>query len=116
MTQYVTKQEFDNGLDRTKKEIIESIQEVLEAMQTYATHVDERFEAMDERLERIEATMVTKDYFEKKLVDLGGYLGSAIQAIDKKITLSTRFLHRKNIFNNEEIQEILTIETSPRNE
>ena len=42
--------------------------EILEAIGTFAEHVDTKFDQIDQRFDRIEQTMVTKDYLEKRLV------------------------------------------------
>jgi hypothetical protein len=53
--------------------------EILEAIQSFATSVDDRFDGLEGRVARIETTMVTKDqiagmvtkdYLDEKLADL----------------------------------------------
>src|SRR3989338_6159239 len=47
--------------------------------------VDKRFDGMDHRLNKIEATMVTKDYLDDKLADLSGDLVVLLRKEDKKL-------------------------------
>ena len=48
--------------------------EILQAINSYATHNDQRWQKNEERLTRMEALMVTKDYLDEKLADLRGDL------------------------------------------
>lgn len=51
-----------------------NIQDVLEAISDFSGSVDQRFESMDARMNRMESQMVTKDYLDEKLADLRGVL------------------------------------------
>jgi len=62
-------------LDTLQKHIVhteERFDDLAEQVQALATHMDDRFAKSDSRLDRIEATMVTKDYLDDKLADLRG--------------------------------------------
>lgn len=69
---------------------IESVQESLhEVIQEFATHADERFDRVDRRMTKIEATMVTKDYLDNKLADESLHYGGNIRKTNERIDLLT---------------------------
>lgn len=44
-----------------------TIQDVIDVLHTFSRQVDQRFDRLETRIEVIEKTMVTKDYFEERL-------------------------------------------------
>jgi hypothetical protein len=83
MNEQPAKTEVVEAIRSTKTEIFEVIHstnaEILEAIQSFATSVDGRFDRLEGRVTKIEATMVTKDqivnlvtkdYLDDKLADL----------------------------------------------
>lgn len=82
-------------------------QEILQAINSFANHVEGRFDAMDTRLTRVEALMVTKDYLDDKLADLKGdlvvltrredeALGELVQTLYERETLTADDVARVN--------------------
>lgn len=96
-------------------------QEILQAINSFANHVedrfiaidgkftaiDSRFDAIDTRLTRVEALMVTKDYLDDKLADLKGdlvvltrredeALGELVQTLYDRETLTADDVARVN--------------------
>jgi hypothetical protein len=83
MNEQPAKTEVVEAIRSTKTEIFEVIHstnaEILEAIQSFAISVDGRFDRLEGRVTKIEATMVTKDqivnlvtkdYLDDKLADL----------------------------------------------
>lgn len=82
-------------------------QEILQAINSFANHVEGRFDAMDTCLTRVEALMVTKDYLDDKLADLKGdlvvltrredeALGELVQTLYERETLTADDVARVN--------------------
>jgi uncharacterized phage infection (PIP) family protein YhgE len=63
----------------------EAIAALQESVQGLATHMDERFETVERRVTRIEATMVTKDYLDIKLADQAVEFGGRIRKTEKRV-------------------------------
>ena len=72
---------MDGRFDALDKKIDDNQTELMEAINVLSTDTDGRFNKVDERSGRIEATMVTKDYLDEKL----GKLKGALIEIDRKI-------------------------------
>ena len=64
--------------------IQESQKEVIEAMQLFASDVDGRFHRIENRLDKVEATMVTKTYLDDKFADEGSRYGLLIRETNDK--------------------------------
>lgn len=77
--------------------------EILEAINEFSTKVDERFN-------KIEAVMVTKDYLDEKLADLRGDLVVLIRKEDTKVKKLVDILLKRNIITESESKEIFTME------
>lgn len=66
--------------------------ELHEMFQEFATHVDQRFDRLEGRVGKIEATMVTKDYLDDKLAEHGARYGEIDRKTNEKIVLLTETL------------------------
>jgi len=84
--------------------------EILEAINNFSTIVDGKFEAIDKRFDKIEATMVTKDYLDDKLADLRGDLVVLMRKEDTKVVKLIDILAKHNIISEKEVKEILAME------
>ncbi len=117
-------------------------QDILEAINTFASSVEGRFEKIDGRfdgidgrfdhvegrldhvegkldnvegrLNRIEATMVTKDYLDDKLADMRGDLVVLMRKEDRKLVTLIDVLKKKQLLSDEETRRILTMEPFPQ--
>ena len=69
--------------------LTEQMQENTEAIQGLATHMDDRFDHLDGRVTKIEATMVTKGYLDDKLAEEGVRHGARIRRTNARIDVLT---------------------------
>ena len=81
-------------------------EEILEAINNFASSVDNRFFGIDQRLNRIEAEMVTRDYLDERLADFRGDLISVIKGEDKKIKKVVDILAEKRLFSKKDSDSI----------
>ncbi|MBI2099218.1 hypothetical protein HYT45_02250 [Candidatus Uhrbacteria bacterium] len=109
--------------------------EVLEAINTLSTHIDERFTRVENDITgikgditgikgditgikgeiiEIKATMVTKDYLDDKLADLRGDLVVLMRKEDKKVQSLVELLHSKKVISEEEAKRILSMDLFPQ--
>ena len=84
--------------------------EILGAIGEFSSRVDERFDKLEGRVGRIEATMVTKDYLDEKLADLRGDLVVLMRKEDTKVVKLIEILKRRKIITEIEEKEILSME------
>ena len=115
-----------------KKEISNS--DILEAIDIFATNVDERFKGIDEkfkgiderfngiderfngidgRLDRIESQMVTKDYLDDKLADLRGDLVVLMRKEDTKLKTLVEILLQRKLLSPKDVKRIVSLEPFP---
>lgn len=66
--------------------------------------------ATKDDIQRIESTMVTKDYLDEKLADLRGDLNVLMRKEDNKLKTLIEILFKKGTTNNEEKTQILSLE------
>lgn len=98
----------------------QAIQDILETVtfiKDNAVMRDEFLELkneMEERFTKIEATMVTKEYLDDKLVDLMGDMTVLMRKEDRKVMLLVDMLQKKNVLSGEEAKQILTMEPFPQ--
>jgi len=85
-------------------------QDIIEVIQVFATHVDGRFDGIEQRLTKVEATMVTKDYLDDKLADLRGDLTILMRKEDTKVKTLVGILYKRGIINEEDTKHILSME------
>ncbi len=79
--------------------LAQSVDELTEMMQMFATSVDKRFE-------RIESTMATKTYVDYKLSDLKGDMLVGFKQSDSKMNLVAQILNTKGIFSRNESAQV----------
>ena len=89
--------------DTSKKEILEAISE-------FSSKVDERFDNLEGRVGKIEATMVTKNYLDEKMADLRGDLVVLMRKEDTKVSKLIEILKRRKVITEIEEKEILSME------
>ena len=93
-----TKQQFEHLAEITKKGFDD---------------VDKRFEQVDKRFDKIEGEMVTKEYLDEKLADLRGDMVVLMRKGDRKLTHLVKILKNKQVLDQEEAEELLTMEPFP---
>ena len=95
----------------TNTEILNSITDILSAINTFSTEVDKR-------LNKIESTMVTKYYLndklDEKLADLRGDLVVLVRKEDFKMKKLIDILKKRNLLNDTEFNEIMSMEPFPQ--
>lgn len=84
--------------------------EILEAINKFSTKTDEKFAKIDERFNKIESSMVTKDYLDEKLVDLRGDLVVLMRKEDTKVGKLIEVLKKHKVISEAEEKEILSME------
>lgn len=105
---------FEGGLRKEIEELKgitentnEVVNELVEAVNDYATNTDRR-------LDKIEATMVTKDYLDRKMADVKGDLVVIIRDEDKKLGTAVETLAGKKVISEEDKKNILSMEPFPK--
>ena len=92
--------------------------EIIEAMGKYSQKVEARFDKVEGRLGKIEATMVTKDYLHEvlsdKLSDLRGDLVVLMRKEDTKVKELVDILYKKGVLAQAEVTRILALEPFAR--
>lgn len=73
-----------------------------------------RFDKVETRLDKIESTMVTKDYLDDKLADLRGDLVVLMRKEDTKVGKLIDVLKRRKVISEAETKEILSMEPFAR--
>src|SRR5512133_2953064 len=82
---------LESGQDEMRgsiKSLEKGQEEIHEIIQEFSTHIDHRFDRLEGRVGKIEATMVTKDYLDDKLAEHGSRYGE----IDRKTNMKIEFL------------------------
>ncbi|MBI5135680.1 hypothetical protein HZA86_05640 [Candidatus Uhrbacteria bacterium] len=72
--------------------------------------IDGQFREVHQRLNKIEATMVTKDYLDEKLGDLRGDLVVLMRKEDTKLRSLVNILRSKNMLNDDDVKRLFTME------
>ena len=98
----------------TNQDLLNVINDVLSAVNTFAQHTEDRFTGIENRLNRVETTMVTKDYLDEKLGDLRGDLTVVMRKEDRKLTTLVEELVKYKVLPMESAQHILSMEPFPR--
>ena len=84
--------------------------EILGAINEFSSRVDERLDKLEGKVDKIEATMVTKDYLDEKMADLRGDLVVLMRKEDTKVVKLIEILKRRKIITEIEEKEILSME------
>ena len=94
--------------------------EILSAINDFATKTEERFQGIDKRFDgidgrlgTIESTMVTKDFLTEKLADMKGDIITVVRKEDTKVVALINKMREKNSLTAEETKELLTMEPFP---
>jgi hypothetical protein len=88
--------------------------EILSAINKYSIEIEGRLDNLDNRINRVEALMVTKDYLDDKLGDLRGDIIVTIRKEDVKVRKLIEILQNKNMLSGAEVKEILSMEPFPQ--
>ena len=97
------KDELGKKIDDTNQ----VVNELVETINDYATNTDRR-------LDKIEATMVTRDYLDRKMADMKGDLVAMIRDEDKKLGITVETLAGKKVISEDEKKKILSMEPFPK--
>jgi len=107
-----------------KKEVLGAIEDVLVAVNSFSTRVDEQFESVDSRLGALEGDlsevkkqltqMVTKDYLDKRVSEMNGESISLVRKEDAKLFSTIELLNKKDIISEEEKNVLLKMELFPK--
>jgi uncharacterized protein YydD (DUF2326 family) len=89
-------------------------QDILDAINEFSGQVDQRFEGVDQRFQRIESQMVTKDYLDEKMADMRGDLVVLTRKEDQKVKVLVGKLLQKGVLSDDEATEILAMEPFPQ--
>lgn len=87
--------------------------EILEAIGEFSSKVDERFVSIEDRLSKIESSMVTKDYLDDRLLNMKGDMVVMMRKEDEKVKTLVQILKQKNLLNDSEAKLILALEPFP---
>ena len=90
--------------------------EILDAVNSFATHVEKRFDGVEKRLEKIEVQLpflVTKDYLDDKLADLKGDTVVLVRKEDQKVRYLAEILHSRDLLTDEDIKSIFSMHPFP---
>ena len=93
--------------------VSQSTQEICEMIQFYASHVDARFNEQDKRFDRIEATMVTKDYLDKKIAEVRGDYTIMIRKEDTKVNRVVTTLARSKVITKKSAEQLRSMGPFP---
>ena len=99
--------------ERNKKFSVMQDEEFIEFLTGKFGVIDEKFEKVDERLNKIENTMVTKEYLDRKLADLEGRLILIIKRGEARFNLLLEILLEKKVINKKDVDKIQAIEMFP---
>ncbi len=102
-------------------EIDQKFQDVLEAINTFATHVEERLDGHDRQfvtmqlqMNKIQNTMVTKDFLENKLADFKGELVVLSRKGNTKLSVLIDELVDQHVLDAKTAVKILALEPFPQ--
>jgi hypothetical protein len=87
--------------------------EVNETIYDLAQHMDERFDGLERRVTKVEATMVTKSYLDDKLADRRGDLVGMLRTEDQKVNRLVGVLSEKKTLSPSETKDVLSFPLFP---
>ena len=94
-----------------------TIDDVLGAIHGFAIDVQEKFNKIDVRLDKVEkdivtikSTMVTKSYLDDKLADLRGDIVVIVRKEDTKLKSLVEILLKKKILSEDEVKTVYALE------
>lgn len=113
MKEDITHEEILNAINAFATSVDQRFEEVGREFKS----VDQRFEGIDRRFERIEfdideikSTMVTKDYLDEKISDLRGDLVVLVRKEDTKLNTLVNVLHTKRVLDDRDVGRIESME------
>ena len=86
------------------------IGEILIGMQAFSTRMDNKFFTMEDKIDEIQLTMVTKNHLDYRFADLRGEMLYNDKSLNQKTLALTSKLKDKNIFSAKEAQTINEME------
>lgn len=92
----------------------EMLAEIIGAISVFSNDVDKRFVGLENRMSKVEATMVTKDYLDDKLADLRGDLIVIMRKEDKKLHVLLEEMVRAGTLSPRVAKRILAMEPFPQ--
>ncbi|OGH88706.1 MAG: hypothetical protein A3J93_01255 [Candidatus Magasanikbacteria bacterium RIFOXYC2_FULL_42_28] len=112
------------SIKKSNEEVLGTVNELAEAVQLFATKVDQRFDGVDKRfdgvdkrfdviekrLTRVESLMVTKDYLDDKLADLRGDLVVMMRKEDTKVKTLAEILHKRKLISDQDLKSLVSME------
>jgi len=75
---------------------------------------DKRFITIENRLNKIESQMVTKEYIDDKLADLKGDLVAKVRLEDEKVNATINLLDKHEIIPGDELKSVKDMELFPK--
>jgi hypothetical protein len=84
-------------------------QDILDVLQAFAGSVDSRFEEINKRFEKIETTMVTKEYLDDKLFEVRGEIANLGRRHDRKLEIVVNELVKRNVFDDSTVARIMSV-------
>jgi hypothetical protein len=93
----------------SKNEILEAIEMFSNSVSEKFEKIDQRFEIMDKRLNKIESNMVTKEYLDQKIDETKADIEKMIRGTDDKVKLISEKLTTKKVFTANDRQDILRL-------
>lgn len=91
-----------------------TITDVLEAVNEASTKSEKRFQGIEGRLDKIESTMVTKDFLEDKLADLKGDIIIELRSEDRKLAALVEVLRTRQVITEDDAKQILSMKPFPQ--
>jgi hypothetical protein len=88
--------------------------EILEAINTFSSNIDQRFDKNESDISWIKSNMVTKDYLDDKQAELRGDLISVIRKENSKFEILIDVLRKRDLITGEDEKSILSKEPFPK--
>lgn len=88
--------------------------EILEAVNNFASVTEKRFENIESEIGKIKNRMVTKDYLDEKMADLRGDLVVMMRKEDTKVKTLVDILEKRKIISKKDVQKIVSMEPFAR--
>src|SRR3989338_237606 len=88
--------------------------DILQAINDFATHVEHRFQRLENRIAKVEATMVTKDYLDQRLFDLKTDTMTVVRREDQRFTTLVDVLYNRKILTSQDVEHVMSIEPSAK--
>jgi len=100
-------------LEKSVDEIKDTTVQILEAVGVFSNNTEKRFEKLENRVGKIEVTMVTKEYLDEKLLNLRADLLLMMRKGNLKLEEAVAILCERKAITPEEAKRILAMEPFP---